>query len=257
MIPDGKKSSAKSITPAMTEIDRLLCITGHRPFELPAGRWAYYQEWNKVLFLHWKVPSGALRQLVPGRLNIDTFEGDAYISLVAFTMERTRPGKLPAFKFISDFDEINIRTYVDHGNRKGVYFLNIEAGKRISAFIARIFSGLPYERSDIQRTAGRYRSVNTQKQFCLDTEFEIKEPLTGKTGLDHWLTERYCLYLDKGEKIYRYDIHHQEWTIKDVEIKRLDLEYKMGEISLTGLPDVAHYSDGVKVVAWPKRDAGS
>ncbi len=86
----------------------------------------------------------------------------------------------------------------------------------------------------------------------MDTEFEIKEQLIEKTKLDSWLTERYCLYLDKGETIYRYDIHHKEWEIKNVDIKRLELSYKIGVINLTNKPDLTHYSEGVKVVAWER-----
>lgn len=74
-----------------------------------------------------------IRDLVPSKLKIDTFDGNAYVSLVAFTMEKIRPRYLPAIKFISCFDEINLRTYIDNDNKKGVYFLNIEAGKLLSS----------------------------------------------------------------------------------------------------------------------------
>ncbi|MBA3706181.1 MAG: DUF2071 domain-containing protein, partial [Bacteroidetes bacterium] len=218
----------------------------------PTGNWKYYQEWNNALFLHWMVPFSALRKLVPQRLNLDIFDGAVYVSLVAFTMQKIRPRNLPAVKFISDFDEINIRTYVDNDNRKGVYFLNIEAGKKLSTLIAKTLSGLPYEKSNIQRTLKNYKSANVQKNFYLDTEFEVKNQLTKKTRLDNWLIERYCLYLDKAERICRYDIHHREWQIRNVDIKRLNVKYKIGDINLTNKPDLVHYSDGVKVIAWER-----
>lgn len=237
----------------MTAIDDILAETKHRPFDCPTGNWAYYQEWNNALFLHWMVPFDALRKLVPQKLNLDIFDGVAYISLVAFTMQKIRPRNLPPIKFISDFDEINIRTYVDNDDRKGVYFLNIEAGNKLSTFIAKTLSGLPYEKSNIQRTIKNYKSTNVQKNFYLDTEFEVKTQLTEKTGLDNWLTERYCLYLDKAEAIYRYDIHHKEWRIRNVDINQLTVNYKVGNINLTNRPDLVHYSDGVKVIAWDRK----
>jgi uncharacterized protein YqjF (DUF2071 family) len=235
-----------------TAIDDILSETKHRPFDCPKGNWTYYQEWNNALFLHWIVPFEALRKLVPQKLNLDTFDGAVYVSLVAFTMQKIRPRNLPAVKFISDFDEINIRTYVDNDNRKGVYFLNIEAGKKLSTFIAKILSGLPYEKSNIRRNNRNYKSANVQKSFYLDIEFEVKNQLTEKTRLDNWLTERYCLYLDKAETICRYDIHHKEWQIRDVDIKQLNVKYKIGDINLTNKPDLVHYSDGVKVIAWER-----
>lgn len=238
----------------MTEINKILLETKHRPFNYPKENWTYYQEWNNALFLHWKIPVEIIRKLVPEKLNIDTFDGFAYVSLVAFTMQKIRPKNLPAIKFISDFDEINLRTYIDNDNKKGVYFLNIEAEKYLSTFIAKKLSGLPYEKSNIQRTNKTYKSINITKDYYLDLEFEIKNKLTEKTNLDNWLTERYCLYLDKEEKIYRYEIHHKEWELKEVELNRLNLKYKIGELNLTNKPDYTHYSEGVKVIAWKRTE---
>lgn len=237
----------------MTNIDDILSNISHRPFEIPNRQWQYYQEWNKVLFFHWTIPFDILRKCVPENLNIDTFDGKCYVSLVAFTMEKIRPGFLPAVGLISNFDEINLRTYIENDNKKGVYFLNIEAGKTLSTFIAKSISRLPYEKSNIIRTESTYYSENIKRGFNLHTEFEIKNELHHKTELDKWLTERYCLYLDIDKKSYRYDIHHKEWDLKSVEIKMLDLSYKIGGLNLTNKqPNLSHYSDGVKVIAWKR-----
>jgi uncharacterized protein YqjF (DUF2071 family) len=236
----------------MKEIDTILLDIEHRPFEFPKGKWIYYQEWNNALFLHWKIPFEILRELVPEKLNIDTFDGNAYVSLVAFTMEKIRPRHLPSVSFISDFAEINLRTYIDDDNKKGVYFLNIEAEKSLSVFIAKQLSGLPYEKSNLSRTATTFTSKNPKKGFHLDTDFEIKELITEKTELDQWLTERYCLYLKENETCYRYDIHHKEWEITTIELKKLKLNYELKKLNLTSEPDLTHYSNGVQVVAWKR-----
>ncbi len=164
----------------MTEINRILSETRHRPFSYPTENWEYYQEWNNALFLHWKVPVDLLRQVVPEKLIINTFEGNAYISLVAFTMQKIRPRNLPSVKFISEFGEINLRTYIKNNNKNGVYFLSIEAEKPLSVFIARTLSGLPYEKSSIQRTDKNYLSTNIQRGFYLNAAFEVKELLSEK-----------------------------------------------------------------------------
>jgi uncharacterized protein len=237
----------------MTELSKILSEIAHRPFELPVGSWKYYQEWNNALFLHWEIPLEILRKLVPEVLPIDSHDGKYYVSLVAFTMQKIRPKYLPAVKFISDFHEINVRTYIDNGGRKGVYFINIEAEKHLSAFVARYLSGLPYEKSVIQRTVKTYNSTNAEKKFILDVQFEVKENLLVKSDLDKWLTERYCLYVDVNNNVYRYDIHHREWELKNVGINSLHLDYKIGDIDLSAkAPGLAHYSDGVKVLAWAR-----
>lgn len=237
----------------MTAIEEILSSKNHRTFEYPKGKWAYYQEWNGALFLHWIIPIEILQELVPPQLNIDTFEGNSYVSLVAFTMEKIRPKHLPAIDFISNFDEINIRTYVNNDNKKGVYFLNIEAQKKISVFIAKQLSRLPYEKANIQRDKDTYRSHNLLKDYHLNVQYEIKEVLNRKTELETWLTERYCLYVDHKTSIYRYDIHHKEWVLKHVDLKHLNLKYSIGKLNLTNKPNFVHYSDGVQVVAWDKQ----
>jgi len=237
----------------MNLTDEILKEVSHRPFEIPKGRWIYFQEWNRALFLHWSVPFELLRKCVPSGLNIDIFGENCYVSLVAFTMEKIRPKFLPSIDFVSNFDEINVRTYIENDDKKGVYFLNIEAGKTISAFVAKAISGLPYEKAKINRTETLYNSSNLKKGFRLETEFEIGQIVTDKTELDKWLTERYCLYLDHENELYRYDIHHKEWEIKKVNIKSLSVNYKIGEIDLNNRqPTLTHYSDGIKVIAWKR-----
>lgn len=234
------------------KISEILKNLNHRPWKLPAKSWKYYQEWNDAIFLHWEVPADELRKYIPTKLNLDLYNGKAYVSLVAFTMEKIRPKNFPAVSFISDFHEINLRTYIVNDNKKGVYFLSIEAEKSLSAFIARTFSGLPYQKSAITRKSGYYKSSNASKGFSLDVEFDIATLMENKSDLDKWLTERYCLYMEDG-MVYRYEIHHPEWKLKNLNISRLNLEYKIGNINFSSKkPDLVHYSEGVKVLAWNK-----
>lgn len=156
----------------MNHIQNLIADTHHRPRKLPMGKWQYYQEWNDALFLHFEVDFNILRKLVPKNLNIDSSEGKYYVSVVAFKMEKIRPRNLPSVRFISDFYEINVRTYINNNDKQGVYFLNIEAEKQISAFVARTLSGLPYEKSEIERSSISYSNRNTKKKFALVANFE-------------------------------------------------------------------------------------
>lgn len=238
----------------MTKIDSLLSKISHRPYPLPTGKWQYYQEWNRALFLHWEIPFELLRESVPQTLHLDAYQGKYFISLVAFTMEKIRPRSLPSLEMISQFDEINLRTYICHQQKKGVYFLNIEAGKPLSAYIAKKLSGLPYETATIQRSTNRYHSQNLKKKYFLDLSFEIGESLPSKTQLDHWLTERYCLYLNQGQKAYRYDIHHEEWNLKRLTLYQCHLKYRVGSKTLgPEPPQLVHYSEGVQVISWKRQ----
>lgn len=170
--------------------------------------------------------------------------------------EEIRPNGIPAFAPISNFHEINVRTYVIVQDKPGVYFLNIEAGKRLSAYIARTMSGLPYEKALIDRrfsSQGQtYTSTNPAKSFTLHATFQTGATVNTTTGLDQWLIERYCLYLDEAGDRYRYNIHHRPWSLQTVQISRLQTNYTLGGISLSHPPDLVHYSPGVKVIAWKR-----
>lgn len=236
----------------MNFINEILSKKDHRTFEYPNKPWRYYQEWNRVLFLHYEVSLDILKNIVPHDLTIDTFNGKTYISIVPFTMEKIRPRFLPSINYISNFHEINVRTYVEVGDKKGVYFLNIEAQKYLSVAISKGLSGLPYEKSNICRNGTYYSSNNIPKKFHLTTDYLIGEAIFTKSDLDVWLTERYCLYVDINDSIYRYDIHHKEWSLKKVSLTNLNLNYKIKDLIINESPKLTHYSDGIKVLAWNK-----
>lgn len=238
----------------MPDINNLLNNTKHRPWKIPGSNWVYYQEWNNALFLHWKVPFDELRKLVPGELKLDDYNGEYYISLVAFTMQKIHPRYLHPIQTISDFYEINVRTYVNNDGKPGVYFLSIEAEKKLSVIIAKVLSGLPYERAFMKRFGSAYASENHEKNFFFSAKFQTGKINDQKSELDKWLTERYRLYLKKDNGFYYYDIHHLEWEIRFAELDHLKLRYNFGQLDLSSqTPDYVHYSPGVRVLSWQRK----
>jgi uncharacterized protein YqjF (DUF2071 family) len=233
----------------------LLTEVQHRPWEIPEDRWSYYQEWNDGLFLHWQIDVEILRPLIPPELTLQTFREKAWVSVVAFTMQKIRPWYLPAVRFISDFHEVNVRTYVTLDGKPGVYFINLEGQKNLSVYLAKRLSGLPYHKSRIERIMEEethfYRSSNLHKGFSLNAAYSFSPMPYVPTELDNWLVERYCLYLDHRDKLLRFDIHHKLWPLHKVVLKQLKLEYTFGSLKINEeQPDYAQYSPGVKVLAW-------
>ncbi|MAO37511.1 MAG: hypothetical protein CMP12_16700 [Zunongwangia sp.] len=230
----------------------LLTTTAHRPWKIPNNNWKFYQEWNNALFLHYQVDLNELEKFVPKELEIDLFDGKPWISVVAFTMEKIRPKNLPCFPPISNFDEINIRTYVKSNNKTGVYFLSIEGGKMLSCKIARGISELPYRFSKIKRANQKYQSENSYFNDKLDIQFTIGNKITKKTKLINWLTERYALFQDTDKSINEFEIHHLEWPINEINLSKLELNYPRFKKLISEQPSKIHYSKGVKVLAWEK-----
>lgn len=235
-------------------IKEILSITGHRPWKLPIEKWKYYQEWNNALFLHWQVELHELQKMVPDDLEIDLYEGKPWVSLVAFTMQKIRPRYLPAFSPLSDFNEINIRTYVKKANKSGVYFLSIEGGTWVSCKIAKSLSELPYRHSKIKRNGTSYSSENKPYKDKMCIKYQIGQELIEKGDLDKWLTERYTLFQDTETSINEFEIHHLEWPIYKLDIKEINVEYPRFKKLLNNFPDKEHYSTGVQVIAWDKEN---
>lgn len=237
----------------------ILGSTSHRPWTIPTGQWKYYQEWNNAVFLHWEVDLYDLQGIIPPGLDIDLYEGKPWVSLVAFTMEKIRPRHLPPFSPISNFDEINIRTYVKRGLKNGVYFLNIEGGTRVSCAVARLLSELPYHHSSMSRQGNTYHSENKHFKDRFRILYDVGQEINEKAALDKWLTEKYALFQDTDTTINRFEIHHVEWPIYELDIKEITVDYPRFKNLLKAFPDRMHYSPGVQVLSWDKKkieDAG-
>ena len=82
----------------------------------PAGRAVMRQVWEQLGFLHWPVDAAALARLLPPGLDVDLFEGVAYVGIVPFTIPLTRAAGFGA-RIAPAFHEINVRTYVHRGGR--------------------------------------------------------------------------------------------------------------------------------------------
>ena len=231
-------------------MNSILKQAGHRPWPLPNQKWAYYQEWNEVVFLHYPVDHSGLSEMLPRGLELDLFEGQAWISLVAFTMQKIRPRFLPPFSPISDFHEFNVRTYVRYKGKTGVYFLSVEGAKKLSCFMARTLSDLPYRYASMQRGLASFSVRNKKRSREFGMQFEIGAERTSRSELEVWLTERYGLFQDAGDIINTFDLHHLPWTLHEVFIKDLKFDYPEYNALMQEGPQLMHYSPGVRVVSW-------
>lgn len=234
------------------KIKEILNTINHRPWSIPSAPWKFYQEWNNAIFLHWKIEPSILKSLLPDDLELDLFEGSAWVSLVAFDMHKIRPRSLPSYPPISNFHEINIRTYVSYNGKPGVTFLSIEGAKKVSCKVAKAISELPYRYASMVRTQSTFESHNKDHDEALKIDFKIGEGIAQKNALDFWLTERYALFQQGATGINAFEIHHLEWPLFQLEIHTLMLHYPHLQSCFQSGPDLSHYSTGVQVLAWDK-----
>jgi uncharacterized protein YqjF (DUF2071 family) len=238
----------------------------HRPWPMPTGPWLMTQTWNDLLFAHWPVDKHALRERVPAGLELDLFDGEAWLGVVPFHMTNVAPRLVPALPWISAFPELNVRTYVKVGGKPGVYFFSLDAGNPAAVMTARKLLNLPYFTAKMETGVGQDGSVqyDSRRASLPSAEFTARYRGVGDAHapvsdtLEYFLTERYCLYaIDHGNHAYRLDIHHPAWPLQPGD----------GHIALNTMaaaagirhPDVAplfHFSKRQDVVCWAPQRIG-
>jgi hypothetical protein len=234
------------------------------PTRRPPGRPVQYQRWQTLLFLHWRVPVSMLRPLIPSALEIDTFEGNAFVGLVPFSMVGVRPVWSPSVPGISNFHETNVRTYVHfEGRDPGVWFFSLDAASRLAVWIARTFWELPYHFSrmslevDVSREV-RYRTerlypgpVPASGSFRYRPTGASAEARAG--SLEHFLAERYILYTQKTPaELLLGRVHHVPYPLQSAEL----YEWDETLLSAAGIqrPEekpLVHFASGVDVEVFP------
>ena len=239
-------------------MDRL--APSHRLPGKPLG----FQNWRSLLFLHWEVPVDQLRARVPDSLSLDLYEGKAFVGVVPFGMQGVRPHWWPAFAAFN-FLETNVRTYVHCEGEPGVYFMSLDANSRLAVWSARMSWGLPYYFAKMKFTAGEHQHVyqvqRSKQTATFSTHYQTGAPLgPSQPGtFQHFLLERYLLFVERQGQIWRGQVHHQPYPVQKVEVTEVSdsLIQAAGIEPLDENPFCAHYSPGVDVEVMDFRPAGT
>lgn len=235
--------------------------TQHRPWPLPDRPWVMFMRWTALAFLHWPVPAELLRPLIPPGLELDRFDGEAWLGVVPFRMEKTRARWMPRIPTASTFPETNVRTYVRAGGKAGVWFFSLDAASRLAVWGARTMFNLPYhharmsidERGDEVAYSTR-RTRGGAHAAALEATYRPTGPtFRSRAGtLDEWLTERYCLFgQHRSGRLHSMEIHHLPWPLQpgEVELRENTLSSTAG-ITLPDVAPVVHIARSLDVVAW-------
>lgn len=196
--------------------------TDHRPWPLPQGSWLLRQSWLKLAFIHWEIDPEFLRKLLPPPLELDLFVEKAWIAVVPFDMKGVTFRGVPAISRLSDFPEINVRTYVRYKGKPGVWFFSLDVPSRLAVWAARTFFHLPYRQADVEISkhgeAIHYRHRLAGESFA--AEYRPVSPAPAEPGsFDFWATERYCLYCTnhRGD-LFRTEVQHRKWPLEQASI---------------------------------------
>jgi uncharacterized protein YqjF (DUF2071 family) len=240
---------------------KILSKTSHRPWPPPTGPWSLTMRWHDLLFLHWPVQAELIRPLIPEGLELDTFDGSAWIGIVAFRMSRVRPRHFPRFAALA-FPEISVRTYVWSPGRSGVWFFSLEAANRLAVRVARMLYRLPSydaritvksEHGTVHYTSSRIDRAGRRAEFSASCRPTGSVYRSAPETIDRWVTDRYCLYaMDRADRLGYVEIHHAPWPLQLAQVDlRVNTMAQPLEIDLPSSPPLAHFAGYLEVVAWP------
>lgn len=222
----------------------------------PGGRRpVMYQRWESLLFLHWRLPVARVQATLPPELTVDTFDGDAFIGVVPFFMRNVRPAGLLALPRISNFLELNVRTYVfDSSCTPGVWFYSLDCNQPLAVIAARTLTGLEYRNAKMTGATGEFIDytccrvgTNEVAQYRYHGGGEPRDLAPG--SLEFFLLERYYLFARRGGSLVRGQVSHAPYRPRDAEVQlssalpaRLD-----GFSELPDAPEHVCYVDGFDV----------
>jgi uncharacterized protein YqjF (DUF2071 family) len=232
--------------------------TAHRPWSLPRAPWLMTQSWNDLLFAHWRVDAAQIRRAVPDVFDLDLFDSEAWLGVVPFYMTNVGVRAAPALPWLSAFPELNVRTYVRLADRPGVYFFSLDAGRRLAVAAARSLLNLPYYAAvmHVERQDGavHYQSTRRSGGAEFNATYEpATAPFAAAVGsIEHFLTERYCLYhRDRRGRPYRLEIHHRPWSLQVARAAiTMNTMAAASHLALNGGPALLHFARRQDVVAW-------
>lgn len=219
-----------------------------------------HQSWDRLLFLHWRWDAAEIQRTLPPDLFVDTFQGEAWLAIVPFYMRGIRPRFLPAVPGISDFLELNVRTYVhDAQGRSGVWFYSLDCNQPLAVLTARTFFHLPYQHARMSakisegwidyRCQRRGMQAESYFRYHIVPEFQTAEPGT----LAFFLAERYLLFSRTPRGIRCGQVHHTPYPLAEAKLEAWDVNplLQAGFSDPLRPPDHIIGSAGVDVAVYP------
>jgi uncharacterized protein YqjF (DUF2071 family) len=229
------------------------------------------QRWNDLLFAHWPIPVGEMATLLPAGLEVDTFDDYAWVGVVPFWMDQVRTRAVGescvTIPGTAEFCELNLRMYVRSRitGLRGVYFFSLDAASALAVLGARTLFHLPYFLASMHRhteldgtIAYSSRRLLTGRSVRFEGRYrglcDVSGPSRNGT-LEHFLTERYCLFTPHGGRVLVGHIHHLPWPLQaaEAEIGVNELPAAHG-IALPDRPPVLHFARELHVYIWSLRE---
>lgn len=257
-------TSILELLSAPTRQSSVLERTEHRPWPLPTGPWLMSQTWEDLLFAHWPVDAEAVRPLLPEGLSVDEYGGTAWLGITPFEISGLRLRGTWPLPGVSRFPELNVRTYVTAEDKPGIWFFSLDTSSRLAVEAARRLFRLPYHHARLRfaRTGDRFECDNARRGGERTHVFSASYGAAGAAfepepgSLEHFLTERYCLYSAVDQRLHRAEIHHRPWRIRPAEASIALNTMPPDGLDVRAAEPLCHFAEPQDVVIWPLEGRG-
>jgi len=212
------------------------------------------QRWECVSFVHWPCEPRDVQRLLPPGIEVDTFDGTAWIGLVPFRLATRLPGLSllpPAIRSV----EANVRTYVrGPDGRRGIWFFSLEAERLSLVLVARGWYHLPYKwaRMELRREGDRVRYESYRRWPSAGPRLAMTLTVGERLGpadhspLERFLTCRWRLYSSTPEGVAVTRVEHEPWTLHRARLTGLQENlFAASRLPRVGGEPLVHHSPGV------------
>lgn len=227
----------------------------------PVKRAVMVQQWQDLAYIHWRYPIEEIQALLPAGVEVDTFDGSAWVGLIPFSMRNIGLPGLPAVPYFGSFPEVNVRTYVRRNGVPGVWFFSLDVNRFLPALVARVSYFLPYcwGKASNKRTDTTLETEVRRRwpsRASTSIRVSIGDPIESPDDLSVFLSARWGLYSRGIGKGVRYaPVDHERWPLWTAKLESLNdtLLIAAGLSAPVGDPHVM-FSPGVSVrIGLPRR----
>ncbi len=223
----------------------------------PAGRAILTQNWDDLFFLHWKYDAAEIQKRLPSGLFVDTFNGDAFLSIIGFRMSNIRLLGLPAVPLLSSLNELNVRTYVRTADGKpGIYFFSLDCDHWLAVKIAQLAFGLKYKHAKIRFEAAHKQlsCLRTKETTLANYRWNPQSaPTTATPGtIEFFLLERYTFFTERKNRLWAGQVYHPPYVFSSAKLHEYsEAPFLWNQLLPThSAPHLVHACRGVAIEAF-------
>lgn len=238
----------------------------------PKSKWLMIVRETDLVFVSWPVPAATLRPLVAAGLEIDTFDGMAWITVEMLKVSLVRWRGLPPSPVPVQGPEMNVRTYVRFKDEPGIHFLSLDCPGLIGSALSRVLFKLPFHQATVAITLNgdnyHAESIRSTKganppAFAFSGRLQGDISPVADGTLDGFLLNQSVLFASgpKGD-LHRGEVGHRRRVVQRMKgiVEINTLVGSLG-IELPPTDPIVHYTAGDDALSWPvvcvkKADSG-